>query len=68
MKKKCKYCSKIFNQIQADILEEYCSGECMKKSNSFYLYYKKYKLIFYLLISISIILLLFLLLKLSVKA
>lgn len=52
---KCKYCNKTFNQIESDNIKEYCSVECMKKSNCFFIFYKKYKVIYFFLILFSVI-------------
>lgn len=51
MNKKCKYCNKPITQ--SDNID-YCSNKCQKKTESFIAYYQKTKLIFYLLLTISV--------------
>ncbi|WP_041703340.1 hypothetical protein [Lachnoclostridium phytofermentans] len=55
MGRKCKYCNKVLDYMEED---EYCSLECKSKSERFLNYYKKWKVIFYSMILVFIVLLL----------
>ncbi len=53
MSNKCMYCNK-----KIDSLDQYCSNECKEKGERFLAYCNKWKVVFYMMIAVSIVLLL----------